>query len=290
MPKAKKSNDKNDKNSYRAAIYARYSSSGQREESIEGQIRECTDFAERNNITIVKIYADKAVSGKSTDKRDEFRQMMKDAEKGIFNAVICWKIDRFARNRYDSATHKAKLKKHGIRLFYAKESIPEGPEGIMFESVIDGMAEYYSVRLSSNIIRGIKDNAEKALYNGRKIFGFSVDSNRKYVEDPDTAPLVRRIFKEYSSGIPMAVIARRLNEQGFVTSRGGEFNVNGLRHILHNEAYIGVYKYSGIVIEGIIYIKSKHFCLLDTYTVLHYNRLTCCQCHILIEELKAVCK
>ena len=99
---------------YRAAIYARYSSAGQRDESIEGQIRECREFAARNNITIVKIYADRAVSGTTTAKRDEFNQMIKDSEKGIFDAVICWKLDRFARNRYDSALNKARLKKAAV--------------------------------------------------------------------------------------------------------------------------------------------------------------------------------
>ena len=107
---------KNEQHQYKAAIYARYSSSGQREESIEGQVRECKAFAERNNIIIVKIYADKATSGTSTEKRLQFQQMMRDSEKGIFDAVICWKIDRFARNRYDSAMNKYKLKRNGIRL------------------------------------------------------------------------------------------------------------------------------------------------------------------------------
>lgn len=232
-----------EKSTYRAAIYARYSSSGQREESIEGQIRECTDFAERNGITIVKIYADKAVSGKSTDKRDEFRQMMKDAEKGIFNAVICWKIDRFARNRYDSATHKAKLKKHGIRLFYAKESIPEGPEGIILESVMEGYAEYYSENLAQNVKRGNYESALECKTLGHMCLGYQTSPEGKYQINPETAPTIRYIFEEYAGGTSCVAIAAALNENGIHTLTGGRFTAKGLAKILNNEKYIGVYTY-----------------------------------------------
>lgn len=241
MPKAKRNNET--ASTYRAAIYARYSSSGQREESIEGQIRECTDFAERNNITIVKIYADKAVSGKSTDKRDEFRQMMKDAEKGIFNAVICWKIDRFARNRYDSATHKAKLKKHGIRLFYAKESIPEGPEGIILESVMEGYAEYYSENLAQNVRRGNYESALECKTLGHMCLGYQTSPEGKYQINPETAPTIRYIFEEYANGASCVAIAAALNEKGCRTLTGGSFTAKGLAKILNNEKYIGVYTY-----------------------------------------------
>ena len=119
-----------------AVIYARYSSSGQREESIEGQLRECHAYAKHNGFTVVGEYVDKALTGR-TDKRPDFQRMLRDSERGIFKAVILWKTDRFARNRYDSAMYKYKLKKNGVRLYYAKESIPEGPEGIILESVME---------------------------------------------------------------------------------------------------------------------------------------------------------
>ena len=91
-----------------AVIYARYSSDNQREESIEGQIRECTAYAEKNGITIVKHYIDRAISAK-TDNRPEFQQMIKDSDKKLFDIVLVWKLDRFARNRYDSARYKTQL-------------------------------------------------------------------------------------------------------------------------------------------------------------------------------------
>ena len=103
-----------------AVIYARYSSDNQREESIEGQIRECTAYAEKNGITIVKHYIDRAISAK-TDNRPEFQQMIKDSDKTLFDIVLVWKLDRFARNRYDSARYKTQLKKNGVKLMSATE-------------------------------------------------------------------------------------------------------------------------------------------------------------------------
>ena len=144
----------------KAVIYARYSSSGQREESIEGQIRDCSEYAERNGITVIGTYEDRALTGTS-DKRPAFQRMIRDSERGQFSFVICWKSDRFARSRYDSAIYKARLKKNGVRLLYAKESIPEGPEGIILESIMEGYAEYYSANLSENVKRGNRESALK---------------------------------------------------------------------------------------------------------------------------------
>lgn len=237
----------NENSTYRAAIYARYSSSGQREESIEGQIRECTDFAERNNITIVKTYSDKALSGKSTEKREAFQQMMRDAEKGIFNALICWKIDRFARNRYDSAMNKARLKKNGVRLFYAKESIPEGPEGIILESVMEGYAEYYSENLAQNVKRGNYESALECKTLGHMCLGYQTSPDGKYQINPETAPIIRYIFEEYSQNTSCVDIAAALNAKGWHTLTGGKFAAKGLAKILTNEKYIGIYTYKDTV-------------------------------------------
>lgn len=140
-----------------AVNYARYSSHSQRDCSIEQQVADCELFAQQNGLRVVKIYADRHLSG-TTDNRPQFQQMLKDAAHGHWPFVICWKIDRFARNRYDSATYKYKLKKAGVRVLYAKESIPDGPEGILLESVLEGSAEYYSASLAQNIRRGMRFN------------------------------------------------------------------------------------------------------------------------------------
>ena len=136
-----------------AVIYARYSTDSQREESIEGQIRECTAYAEKNGFTVVKHYIDRAISAK-TDNRPQFQQMIKDSDKKLFDIVLVWKLDRFARNRYDSARYKTQLKRNGVKLVSATEVISAGPEGIILESVLEGYAEYYSADLSEKVVRG----------------------------------------------------------------------------------------------------------------------------------------
>ena len=124
----------------KAVIYARYSSDSQREESIEGQLRECTEYAERNGITILRSYIDRALSARTAD-RPEFQNMIKDSGKRLFDIVSVWKLDRFARNRYDSARYKATLKKNGVKVVSATEVISEGAEGIILESVLEGFEQ-----------------------------------------------------------------------------------------------------------------------------------------------------
>jgi len=232
----------------RAVIYARYSSSGQREESIEGQIRECREFAQRKGFIVVGEYIDRALSGK-TDKRPDFQRMLRDSERGYFEVLIMWKMDRFARNRYDSAIYKYKLKKNGIQIFYAKETIPEGPEGIILESVMEGYAEYYSENLSQNIKRGKYDSALELKTLGQKIIGYKRGADGRYAVVDSEAAIVRRIFEEYADGKSAKDIYTQLNEEGHRTSRGGPFNKNSLRRILENEKYIGVYEYADIRVE-----------------------------------------
>ena len=232
-----------------AVIYARYSSSGQREESIEGQLRDCHAFAEKNGFTIVGEYIDKALTGR-TDKRPDFQRMLRDCERGVFKVVIVWKTDRFARNRYDSAMYKYKLKKNGVRIYYAKESIPDGPEGIILESVMEGYAEYYSEDLSQKVKRGNYDSALELKTIGQTLLGLRKGANGRFEIDPDTAPIVKRIFTEYAAGERNKDIIDRLNAEGYKTSRGRDFNKNSLRRILQNEKYIGVYSFKDIRVEG----------------------------------------
>ena len=174
----------------KAVIYARYSSDSQREESIEGQLRECTAFAEKNGITVLRHYIDRAYSAK-TDNRPEFQNMIKDSGKRLFDIVIVWKLDRFARNRYDSARYKATLKKNGVKVVSATEIISEGAEGIILESVLEGYAEYYSADLSEKVVRGMTDNALKCKFNGGTMpIGYVIDAEQHFRIDPLTAPFV----------------------------------------------------------------------------------------------------
>ena len=214
-----------------AVIYARYSSDNQREESIEGQIRECTAYAEKNGITIVKHYIDRAISAK-TDNRPEFQQMIKDSDKKLFDIVLVWKLDRFARNRYDSARYKTQLKKNGVKLMSATEIISEGPEGIILESVLEGYAEYYSADLAEKVVRGQTENILKGRCNGgRGTFGYTLDSERKFHIDPLTSPFVLESFKKYNEGSTMKEIRDWLNENGIKNPVGGAFTYNSVEHM-----------------------------------------------------------
>lgn len=232
----------------KAVIYARYSSHMQREESIDSQIRECKDFAEKNNLIVIGEYCDHALSGK-TDKRPQFQKMIKDAERGQFDAVIMYTLDRFARNRYDSAIYKARLKRHGVHIYYAKQPMPDTPEGIILESVLEGYAEYYSENLSRNIKRGHKENALKGLAPSKHApLGYITTEDKRYKIDPVGAKTVREIFEMYAEGISAKKIIDYCNSQGYKTSRGRPFQRTSLGTILRNVNYIGTYNYCGVVI------------------------------------------
>ena len=136
----------------RAAIYARYSAGpNQTDQSIEGQVRVCTDFCEKNNLEIQEIYADRSITGK-TDDRPEFQRLIKDCKLGKYDAVVVYKTDRFSRDKYDAVVYKREIKKAGVKIYYAAEAIPEGPEGIILESLMEGLAEYYSAELAQKKI------------------------------------------------------------------------------------------------------------------------------------------
>lgn len=242
----------------KAVIYARYSSDTQREESIEGQLRECTAFAEKNGITILRYYIDRAFSAK-TDNRPEFQNMIKDSNKKLFDMIIVWKLDRFARNRYDSARYKAQLKKNGVKVVSATEVISEGEEGIILESVLEGYAEYYSADLSEKVIRGMTDNALKCKFNGGSLpVGYVIDEEQHFQIDPLTAPYVLEAFKRYDAGETMKKIRDALNEKGVKNQRGNEFTFNAIQHMLKNRRYIGEFRYRDIVIpDGIPAIVPK---------------------------------
>lgn len=161
-------------------------------------------------------------------------------------------LDRFARNRYDSAIYKAKLKKNGVRVFYAKQPMPDTPEGIILESVLEGYAEYYSENLARNIKRGIRENALQGLATGGAsvMLGYSVGEDRKYIVDPVGAKIVQEIFQLYADGMSATQVVNYCNERGYKTARGNAFNKNSLRTILQNEKYIGTYKLMDVVIPN----------------------------------------
>ncbi|MGN0005152.1 MAG: recombinase family protein [Candidatus Gastranaerophilaceae bacterium] len=233
-----------------AVIYARYSSDNQREESIEGQLRECKEFAERNGMTIVGEYIDRAKSA-TTANRPEFQHMIAESSKHAFEIIIVWKLDRFARNRYDSAHYKSILRKNGVKVISATETISEGAEGVLLESMLEGMAEYYSKELGEKTLRGMTENALKCKHNGGLCpLGFTVDENLNYIVDEQYAPIVLEAFNMYDNGTTIQQIAADFNARGLKTQRGKKISINCITNMLHNRKYIGEYKFKDVVVPG----------------------------------------
>lgn len=230
-----------------AVIYARYSSQNQTEQSIDGQIRECTEFAERNDIQIINTYVDRAVSGTSAEHRTQFQKMIADSAKQQFQVVLVYKLDRFARNRYDSAIYKSKLKKNGVKVLSAKENITDSPEGIILEGLLEAMDEYYSAELSRKCKRGIREGIIKGHnMGGAVLYGYKRE-NKHFIIDETTAPAVKLIFEMYASGnYTLSKIAQTLNEQGYRSVNGNPFKRWGVSDILHNDKYTGTHYIDGI--------------------------------------------
>ena len=234
-----------------AVAYARYSSAGQRDVSIEQQLADIRAFAKRSGFTIVHEYADHAKSGfKNANARTAFQSMMAAADSGTCDRVSCWKVDRFGRNREESALFKGRLRRFGVKVFYAMEPIPEGSAGVLLEGMLEATAEWYSRQLSENVMRGMSDNARRCLYNGTHILGYRADTGGRYEIHEDEAAVVRDIFALYCSGYSSAQIAKDLNGRGLRTWRGNPYCAQGILKILSNERYTGVYIWGDVRTPG----------------------------------------
>ena len=202
-------------------------------------------YAARNNIYIVACYADRHMTGR-TDRRPEFHRMLRDAEAGSWSFVLTWKNDRFARNRYDAAIYKAKLKKCGVRCLFSQEYIPAGPEGILLEAMLEGDAEFRSAQMAVDIKRGLAYNAEHCMVTGAIPFGYRRTKDYTLELDPDRAPLVKEIYDRFLSGWKIIDIANDLNRRGITTASGKPWGRNSFHRMLSNERYTGVYIYGDI--------------------------------------------
>lgn len=233
-----------------AIAYYRYSSHAQNDLSIEQQQEQAHAYATAHGLKIIREYTDRAISGR-TDDRPGFQLMLHEIGKIRPHAVILWKTDRLGRDRYTLALAKKTIRDAGAQIHYVAETNPtDAPESVLLEGLLESMAEFYSKQLRQNVTRGMRYNAEHCLFNGHKLLGYAVDDTRHYIPDPATAPIVQRIFTDYANGRPMQDIANELNEAGIRTVLGKTFTVNSLRHILHNRAYIGEYRYSDVIVPG----------------------------------------
>ena len=233
----------------KAVIYARFSSSSQTEQSIEGQLTVCHDYAEREGYMIVGEYIDRAISGRS-DERPDFQRMISDARSGGFQYVLVYKLDRFSRNRYDSAIYKVQLKKYGVKVISCMENIGDNPESIILEAVLEASAEYYSIDLSQKVRRGLLETAKKGkvLGNHYPIGYKSVDQH--LFPDPLVAPHITWAFQAYAGGTPKKEIVAELNRRGVRNHRGGLITASSLQTVFRNEKYLGILDQQGIRIEN----------------------------------------
>ena len=223
------------------------------DESIDAQIRAIEEYADKNDIKIVNKFIDRAKSATS-DKRPAFQEMIKycEADNTGISMVIVHKLDRFSRDKYDSAMYKQKLKVTGIRVVSVLENLDNSPESLILESVIEGMAQYYSANLAREVAKGQKENALKALHNGGDApLGYDVAFDKTYLVNEEEAQAVKIIFDMYVNGYSYSNIIDKLNDLGYKTKRGNKFGKNSLHGILSNEKYTGVYVFNKTQRKGV---------------------------------------
>ena len=256
-----------------AVIYARYSSDKQTEQSIEGQLRVCTDFASRNKILVVNTYIDRATTG-TNDNRIDFQRMMRDSSKKEWDYIIVYKLDRFSRNKYEMAMHRKTLRDNDVKILSASENIPETPEGILMESLLEGMAEYYSAELSQKVKRGQNENRQKGLYTGGPLlYGYQV-KDRAISINEDEAQIIKYIFESHASGKYAREICEELTEKG-IYHRGKPFQENTVIKFLKNEKYIKICRHKDEVFTNIypaIISKYLFYAVKDNLAEKHYGK------------------
>ena len=235
----------------KAVIYARYSSSKQNEQSIDGQLRDCREFAQRMGYTLVgEPYIDREISGQ-VEERPEFQRMIDDSKKGLFNIVIVYKLDRFSRSIEHSVVYTERLKKNGVKLVSATESIADTPEGKIMRSIYSAMAEMYVDDLRQKVVRGNRENRIKGLWTGGFVlFGYKV-IDKKVIIDEQNAEIVRMIFREYAAGKTKKQIVDMLNAKGVLNYCGKPFKTSSLQDNMKNRKYLGIYEKDGTVYTNI---------------------------------------
>lgn len=268
-----------------AVVYARYSSHAQSEQSIEGQLAAAYKYAKDHSYNIIKEYCDRAKTG-TNDNREQFQRMLKDTAKKNFTVIIVWKVDRFGRNREEITFNKYKCKKNGVRIEYVAENISAGPEGVILESVLEGMAEYYSLQLSQNVKRGYLESAKKHHVIGSPPLGYDRAPDMTYAVNEDEAKIVRLIFDKYNNGESQADITRYLNDNGFTTKRGCKFSKTAVQRILCDERYIGVYTFKSIreeniitpIVERSVFNAARYTKKVYSYDEYKLSRILYCKC------------
>ncbi len=234
----------------KAAIYARYSSDKQNEQSIEGQMRYCKKYAQDHDMEIVSEYIDRAMSG-TTENRPAFKRMIKDSQQTKWDVVLVYKLDRFSRNKFESANNKHILKQNNKKLISVTELIPDSPEGIILESLLEGMAQYYSAELSQKIKRGNHESRLKGIFtSGKPPFGYKLVDKHLQIDEKESM-VVKAIFEFSSKGYSNNDIAYILNSEESFNPTNKKFYAALINKILHNKSYTGLHEFGGIVYDNI---------------------------------------
>ena len=250
-------------------IYARYSSLAQRDQSIEDQVAACERWASSHGLSVYDVYADRHISG-TTDSRPAFQQMIQDAAHGAWATVVVYKVDRFARDKADAAIYRRKLRQLGVSVESAMEAIPDGPEGVILEGMLDAFAEYYSRNLSQNVKRGMYSNAEKRKVNGVNVLGYRTAEDGTYEIDPKTGPLIQELFSRRASGESLESITQWLGTSGVRTATGRKPTVHYTRNRLNDTRYLGIYRFGTVEIpDGMPRLIDED--LWDTTRTHHYR-------------------
>ena len=243
----------------RVALYARFPSDNQRTESIDAQIRAMKDYCQQQHWQIVATYIDEAKSA-TTDRRPNFLKMIEQSNQHLFDIVLIHKLDRFSRNVYDSAIYKSKLKKNNVSIVSVLERIDNSsPEAVIMESVLTGMAEYYSKNLSREVMKGMNETALQCKHTGGCCpLGYELDNDKKLIINPYEAEAVRIIFQMFDNGYGYSEIINYLNDNDYKTKKGCIFGKNSLYEILGNEKYTGVFVYNKASGKNQNHTKNNH--------------------------------
>lgn len=233
----------------KAVIYARFSSHNQREESIEQQVAECKAFAAAKNLTVIDIYSDSAISGRS-DRRPQFQRLRRDASKNIFEYIIAYKSSRIARNMLNALNFEVEMTKQGVTVLYAKEEFGDNAAGRFALRTMMSVNQFYSENLGEDIKRTQADNAQNCRANGPAPFGYKSDADGHFVIDEPAAKLIQEIFARIAAGELYVTIINDFNRRGLKTSRGTPWTKNSFQSILSNERYMGIYIFDGVRVPG----------------------------------------
>lgn len=263
-----------------AAAYIRVSTDNQTELSPDSQIKVIKQYAKQNGYIIPDeyIFRDDGISGKYASKRPEFTKMIAVAKQkpSPFSAVLLWKFSRFARNQEESIFYKSMLRKNGVEVLSVSEPVIEGPFGSLIERIIEWTDEYYSIRLSGEVKRGMLEKVERGGIVSVASFGYVVKDNQ-YVVNPETAPIVKKIYRDFLDGVSLIQIARQLNQLGIKTTRGGLWENRTVDYILQNPVYIGKIRWNpkrktrrNFDDEDIIIVDGTHESIIDADT---YNQV-----------------